>query len=293
MTERYVASVTVPTNASALNDELVTAVNPYVHSVQWEASDAAVPPGTRLNGSVPWWYNGDVLRLRLEPFTEGLPVADADQVRFVLPSEDEDAILIHFEGMTTDPNGGEQAYPATTARSASSPAGLTIAGNRILKDGQGISVSLDSSTGDLLITLDSGTAGTLFQEFTDAMDGFSSPTSTQTANTKMHIEFAVTMGAGRGLSHKPDYIHTIHYRGNSTNTSRVMLRPGLSDRNRMIPTYINASPYIQTGKNRDLAETSEIMIDPGSKTVMVQPYRNIQVPPLLARDGSELNWYGS
>lgn len=293
VTECYEAPVTVPSNAAALSSELVFAVNPYVVSVLWETAATGHPPGTRLNGSVPWWYNGDVLRLRLSPFRIGLPAGDADQVRFVLPSEDADAVLIRFEGMTTDPNGGVPTSPPGTVRSATNPASVTITGERILKDGQGISVALDSLTGDLLITLNSGTAGTLFQEFTDAMSAFGAPTADQTNNTRMHIQFAVVVGAGRGASHKPDYVHTVHYRGNATNSSRIMQRPGLSDRSRMIPTYVGDSPYVQTGRNRDLARTSEVMVDPGSRTVFIQPYRNMLLPPMLVRDGSELNWYGS
>ena len=292
ITERYEALAEVPSNSASLTDDLATTVNPYVNNVVWEAADAAAPPGSRLNGAAPWWYNGDVLRIKLAPFQVGLPAGDADQVRFVLPAEDDDAVLIRFEGMTTDPNGGEATDPVVTARSATTdPVGITVVGNRILKDGQGVTVALDGSTGDLLVTFDSGASGTLLQEFTDAMSGFGAPTTTEAQNTRMHIQFGVVMGSGRGLSHKPDYIHTVHFRGNATNSSRVMLRPGLSDRNRMIPTYVGASPYVQTGKNRDKATTSEVMVDPGSKTIFTQPYRNMLLPPLLARDGADLNWY--
>ena len=35
----------------------------------------------------------------------------------------------------------------------------------------------------------------------------------------------------------------------------------------------------------------EVMFDPGSKTVYVAPYREVQIPQLLARNGAELNWY--
>jgi hypothetical protein len=216
-----------------------------------------------------------------------MPAADSDQVRFILPAEDEDAVLIHFEGMTTDPNGGQPSnQPFTTAPTATNP-NLSINGEYILKDGQGITVTEDSATGDLLIEFDSGTVDTYLDEFDDALP---SPTEDIAQNTVMHIEFAVIYGAGRGLSHKPDYIHTAHYRGDPTNSSRVMLRAGLSDRNRMIPTYLNDSPHIQTGNQRNLSRTSEIMIDPGSKTAYVAPYRNMLLPPLVARDGSQLNW---
>ncbi|HEY8096847.1 MAG TPA: hypothetical protein VIE65_12260, partial [Methylobacter sp.] len=289
-TERFEVPVAVPTNATALTASLQVAVNPYTIDARWETAAPGHPPGTRLNGIVQWWFNGDSIRLRIAPFQAGLAASDIDQVRFVLPTEDPDAVLIHFEGMTTDPNGGMPSNsPFFTSPTATNPAITTTAPNRILKDGLGISVSLDSLTGDLIITLNSGTSGSLFAEFTDAVPTPASPLLS--TNTVMHIEFAVTYGAGRGLSHKPEYIHTTHYRGSPTNSSKVMLRPGLSDRNRMIPTYINESPYVQTGKNRNLSRTSEVMLDPGSKTIYVAPYRNVLIPPLLARDGSQLNWY--
>ncbi len=288
MVERYEVPVQVPTNASALNSTLQIAIAPYTIDVRWTSGSPSHPPGFRLNGGVSWWFNGDVIKVSLSSFQAGLPVTDAGQVRFVTPTEDPDAVIVRFEGMTTDPNGGEPSgQPFSTAPSASNPAGITVTGERILKDGQGISVAVDSS-GNLEITLDSGTADALFQEFTDAVP---TPVTQDLANkTVMHVSFAVVYGPGRGLSHKPDYVHTVHYRGDPTNSSRILLRPGLSDRNRMVPTYLSHSPYVQTGKERDLATTSEVMVDPGSKTVYVAPYRNVLLPPLMVRDGSELNW---
>lgn len=287
VTERYDVPVQVPSNSTALNASIQVAVSPYTVDVQWIAGSPSHPPGFRLNGSVSWWFNGDKIRVNIAPFQAGLPFTDAGQVRFVTPSEDADAVLIHFEGMTTDPNGGVPSNaPFTTVPSATNP-NVTVVGNRILKHGQGINVTFDSS-GNMEIELDSGTVDSLFQEFTDAVP---TPITQDLANkTVMHVSFAVITGAGRGLSHKPDYVHTVHYRGDPTNSSKVMLRPGLSDRSRMIPTYLPHSPQVQTGRNRDLSRTSEVMIDPGSKTVWAAPYRNVLVPPLLVRDGSKLNW---
>jgi hypothetical protein len=291
ITERFNVAVQVPLNSSSLGDSLEVAVNPYVVNAEWLTAASGHPAGSRLNGTVSWWYNGDRIRIHLSDFQEGMPAGDSDQVRFVLPSEDEDAVLVHFEGMTTDPNGGEpSAQPFTTAPSATNPdLGAPTLGNRILKHGQGIDVSLDVS-GNLVILLDSGTAGDPFQEFDDTFPPVGPASQADASRTLMHVSFAVVYGAGRGLSHKPDYIHTVHYRGNPTNSSKALLRPGLSDKNRMVPIYLNESPRIQTGKNRDLARTSEVMVDPGSKTVWAAPYRNVLVPELLMRDGSELNW---
>lgn len=288
VTERVSVPVQVPANTTALDTSMQVAVAPYTVDVQWIEAPPGHPPGFRLNGSVPWWWNGDKIRVNIAPFQVGMPAGDADQVRFVLPSEDPDAVLIHFEGMTTDPDGGEPAnQPFPGAPSASNPAGLTISGERILKDGQGVNVSVDSS-GNLEIELLSGTLDTLFQEFTDAVP--TPATSDLAARTVMHVAVTVVYGSGRGLSHKADYVHSVHYRGDPTNSSRVMLRPGLSDRSPMVPTYLPHSPYVQTGHNREIARTSEVMVDPGSKTAYAAPYRNILVTPLLVRDGSELNW---
>jgi hypothetical protein len=67
----------------------------------------------------------------------------------------------------------------------------------------------------------------------------------------------------------------------------------LSDKTRMIPTYVGDSPNVQTGVDRSYARTSEVMIDPGSKTVVVAPYRKIEIPSVVARSGINNNWYGA
>jgi len=293
VTERYDVPVQVPSNSNAIDDSIEVAVSPYTVNVEWTAAAPGRGPGFRLNGSTPWWYVGDQITIGLDEFKVGMPVSDSDQVRFVLPSEDPDAVLIRFEGMTTDPNGGVPTAPPLMTSPTSTNPNLVTLGARILKHGQGLNVSLDGS-GNLVIDIigvfGPNTPGSLLQEFTDAVP---TPPSTDLATkTVMHVQFAVVYGAGRGLSHRPDYVHTVHYRGSPTNSSKVILRPGLSDRNRMIPTYLSDSPYVQTGINRDVAKTSEVMIDPGSKTVYAAPYRNVLVPALLVRDGSQLNWYG-
>jgi hypothetical protein len=294
ITERYNVAAVVPSNSSALSDPLQFTVAPYNIQVLWEATPPIHVPGNRLNGSIPFWWNGDKIRILKSDFVVGLPSADADQIRFVLPDEDPDAVLIHFEGMTTDPNGGAPADPATTVRSATNPnlSGSFPVGNRILKQGQGIDVTLDSITGDLIVEFNSAAADVAFTEFNDALQG--NLVSLDLANgTMMHISVGVVCGAGRGLSHKPEYVHTAQYRGNTANTSRVILRPGFADSNRMIPTYLSGSPLVQTGRNRTYSETSEVMIDPGSKSVYVAPYRNVQIGRLLVRSGNELNWFGA
>lgn len=291
--QRFNCPVQVPTNSTTINSQMQFAVAPYNIQVDWTASPPTHIQGNRLSGGIyPSWWNGDKITLRIANFRTGLPASDADQVRFIKPEEDADAVIIRFEGMTTDPNGGNPLASTPTSPTSSNP-NLTSpvpTGQRILKHGQGLNVLIDSN-GDMVITLQSGTVDTELQEFIDALQGNTSLAYVQ--KVMMHVEFAVLYGAGRGLSHKPDFVHTCHYRGSPTNTSRAILRDGLSDKNRMVPTYLGDSPYVQTGNNRTYARTSDLMIDPGSKSVYIAPYRNVQIPALLCRDGSKLNWYSS
>ena len=295
--QRFNVPVSVPTNAATIGSPQHVAVAPYNITVNWTGYPPSHGPGSRLNtvvgppsGSYPAWWNGDQLTIAVANFRTGLPSADAGQVRFVSPTDDPDCVIVRFEGMTTDPNGGNPS--GTTSPTATHP-NLSIAAPAgtlpILKHGAGIDVSFDAFD-NMVITLQSGTVDTVLSEFVYAMQD--NVLDTYALKLNMHIEFAVAYGAGRGLSHKPDFVHTVQYRGSPTNSSKTMLRGGLSDKNRMIPTYLCDSPYVQTGNNRSLSRTSEVMVDPGSKTVYVAPYRSVLVPPLLCRDGSKLNWYG-
>lgn len=305
VTERYDVAVKVPSDAGAIGDLLTVAVSPYIVTADWTAATKVAGGGSRQVSGIDWWWNGDEITIRLSDFQAGLPTGDADQVRFVLPSEDPDAVIVQFEGMTTDPNGGMTADPGNpdlinldTAPTVSYPtmndggAPYALLGNHILKHGQGLAVSTNVS-GDLVIRFNSGTDSTRLAEFDDAIFGFATPTQALIEALVAHVKFAVVYGAGRGLSHKPKHIHAANWLGSPGNSSKVMTRPGLPTMNRMIPTYLGESPLVQTGRNRNLARTSEIMVDPGSKTVYVAPYRNTLVPKLLVRSGYQLNWYGT
>lgn len=294
VTQRFVIPVVVPNNASNLGDQLSITVPPYTGAITWLAAAPTHPPASRLSGGLyPSWWNGDEIRLNLSAFQTGLPASDLNQVRFVLPTEVDDSVLVRFEGMTTDPNGGDRTAVApgpVTAPTVTDPV-LTnpILGNRILRNGEGITVSLDGS-GNLVIALTSGAIDIEFQEFVDAIQSEIDPGRVQ--NYVMYVEFTVIYGSGRGLSHKPDWIHTVHYRGTPTNVTKTLVRSGLTTVSPMVPTYVVDSPLVQTGNNREYARTSEVMIDSGSKTVYVAPYRMIEIPPLVCRRGNTLNWYG-
>ena len=292
--QRFTVPVVVPSNSASLGTNLEIDVDPYSIGVLWNATPPIHTPGIRLSGGTyQSWWNGDQIAIQLSSFYAGLS-GDTDQVRFMLPSEDPDAVIVNFEGMTTDPNGGSPTLIVPTIASATNPylTAYPTAGKLILKDGQGITVTIDGS-GNLLITLSSDVVDNEFQEFKDALlNVVGGGTPVNAINVVMHVEFTVIYGAGRGLSHKPGYIHTVKYNGN-LNTTKTMVRDGLvPPLTRMIPTYLGDSPYVQVGNDRELSKTSEIMIDPGSKTVIVAPYREILVPQLLCRNGTHENWYG-
>lgn len=288
--QRFTAPVSAPTNAAALNANLTVVTPPYNINVTWDAAAPSHGAGNRNSGTYSTWWNGDRIRISKSTFVAGIPAGDADQVRFVLPTEDIDAVVLRFEGMTTDPAGGLPSNAAVSPTATNPTLTTPIAGQRVLKHGQGLTVSLHAS-GDLLIAFSSGTVDTELQEFIDALQG--STVQAYAQSVVLHVEFAVLYGAGRGLSHRPDFVHAVHYKGSPSNTSRVLLRGGLTDRSLMAPTYLNDSPHVQTGNQRNLARTSEVMVDPGSKTVCVAPYRQIQAPAVMARTGTGLNWYNN
>ncbi len=286
--QRFDVPIVVPDNGSSLLDDLATAVRvaPYDVGIQWIASPPVHIPGNRFTaGGFPSWWNGDQIRVNIADFRTGVSGSDSDQIRFLSPGEAADCVLVRFEGMTTDPNGGVNA-PANAPTVTNPNLPTPVAGNLILRDGEGISVTTDVS-GNLLIELVSGTVDTAFQEFLDAMQSATDPA--YAAGIVMHVELTVAYGAGRGLSHKPDFVHTVQYNGG---IPEVLSREGLSGTaTRMIPTYLGDSPLVQTGNDRQYARTSEVMFDPGSKTVYVAPYRKIVNPALLTRVGDQLNWY--
>lgn len=290
VTQRFNIPVKVPNNASVIGNSLSSPVQvvPYTASITWNAAPPLHGVGNRLvGGTYQSWWNGDQIKVEIAPFRTGVAGSDADQIRFVLPSEDLDSVIVRFEGMTTDPNGG---LPSTTSPSATNPTfGVPTTGKLILKNGNGLVVTTDVD-GSLLITLQSGAVDTQLAEFVDALQGNTAVPFVE--RVVMHVEFTIMYGSGRGLSHKPDWIHTAQWRGSPTNTSKTLLRGGLTDKNRMIPTYVGDSPLVQTGNDRQYSRTSEVMVDPGSKTVHVAPYRFMEIPSLLARNGNSLNWYG-
>ncbi len=278
VTQRFVVPVVVPPN-NTVPQSVTKTVAPYGISALFSVSGQS----TRTYGSGTGWFNGDKIKIPITSFTGS---ADA---RFILPSEIENAVVIRFDGMTTDPNGGTPGATSASATNIESPAFTT----KVIKNGQGAVITLDVE--DLLIELnDGGTAGAAYDPWVDSVGA--APTSAFCNSMSMFIEFSVLYEPGRGLSHRPSYVNTPKILNASVAApNAVMLRQGgVSTTVRpMIPSYLGDSPEIQTGVNRTFAKTAEIMLDPGSKSVQVAPYSSVVIPNLLVRAGNKNNWYGT
>lgn len=101
--------------------------------------------------------------------------------------------------------------------------------------------------------------------------------SAQTSSA-LFITFHVQYGAGRGLSRKPDSVHSLAYLDAATGT--VLRQQGVPANN--IPLSAAWAPLWSKFRSGVFAGsvpvTAESYIDPGSKTVVLSPFRQIALP---------------
>jgi hypothetical protein len=107
---------------------------------------------------------------------------------------------------------------------------------------------------------------------------------------KIYITLHVQYGPGRGLSRRPDSVHSISFL--STSTEVMSQLSGVPANN--IPT--RAAWALLWSQFRDgafrglLPVTAESYVDPGSKTIVLRPYREIELPTKIqVLDGSAVN----
>lgn len=99
------------------------------------------------------------------------------------------------------------------------------------------------------------------------------------AGTKaLFITFHVQYGAGRGLSHRPDCVHGVDYLSAASGT--VLRQRGVPANNTPMssawaPLWSKARTAPFAGS---LPVTAESYVDPGSKTVILSPFRQIGLP---------------
>jgi len=104
-------------------------------------------------------------------------------------------------------------------------------------------------------------------------------------NVALYITFHVQYGKGRGLSHKPDSVHSVAFLSAASGT---MTRQKNIPANN-IPMSTAWAPLWSKFRSDllqgNLPVTAESYIDPGSKTVVLTPFRRIDLPTDINGDG--------
>lgn len=94
----------------------------------------------------------------------------------------------------------------------------------------------------------------------------------------LFVKFHVQYGAGRGLSALPDYVHSVAYLNTSSGT--LLRQKGTQNNNIPISTgYAPLWSKFRSGMYNGMTPVAaESYVDPGSKTVVLTPFRRIALP---------------
>lgn len=108
---------------------------------------------------------------------------------------------------------------------------------------------------------------------------------------KITIELHVQYGPGRGMSRRPDALHSVEY---VSPTNELLLQQPKAVPSSTFPTRVSHpmlwSKYRKTALGSFLPVTAESYVDPGSKTVVLNPLRRVDMPDLFRTlDGTAAN----
>ena len=155
-----------------------------------------------------------------------------------------------------------------------------------------ISLRLDGETADLPSSMYTVTPAipTSSDDLTITLSGtFPQQDDTATKPALLHIKVHAVYGAGRGISRKPDSIHSISYQFPS---SELLIQESGTPANNLGSRIAWAplwSKYRSAVYNNCLPTTAEMYADLGSKTVIATPFRRINFPDVLTIDGDAAN----
>lgn len=114
--------------------------------------------------------------------------------------------------------------------------------------------------------------------------------TTSTATPKLlHITAHAVYGAGRGLSRRPDSLHSVAYLNQSAELLTQTAGVPTNNQTSRIGWAPLWSKYRGTTFNSAVPVTAEVYADLGSKTVVVQPFRRVNFPNLITVDGDGAN----
>jgi hypothetical protein len=174
------------------------------------------------------------------------------------------SILMHFDGTASDPSGTAQNYTGTNY-SASPNTSAGTASN-----GQGFTTNLTNNNKTATLTI---TNSSIWNE---------------TSATKiLWLEFAVLYESGSGLNYLPSYVHRCDFTPQLY--ANQIMRIGVND-SQIKPSPLVNSPYIQTGVQKTVSETAEVMVDSGSKSIYAAPYISTTLPALMVKTAQFLNF---
>ncbi len=107
---------------------------------------------------------------------------------------------------------------------------------------------------------------------------------------RLEVTAHVLYGPGRGMSRRPDVLHSITYLSSGSNIMTQL--SGVPSDN--VPMRVSWAPLWSKFRgqtfNNSLPVTAEAYADPGSRTVILTPYRRIDMPDQIrALDGTAIN----
>lgn len=105
----------------------------------------------------------------------------------------------------------------------------------------------------------------------------------------LHIRVHAVYGAGRGLSRRPDSLHSVSYISPSSDLLTQQWGIPASNKGARVAWAPLWSKYRSAPLNNLLPSTCEIYGDLGSKSLIVSPFRRIDFNPLLTVDGNAAN----
>ena len=166
---------------------------------------------------------------------------------------------------------------------------------RWLNDGVvgALQLRLDGETGDLPSTMYTVTPAVPGpnDDLTITLGGtFPAQLSTTASPRLLHIRAHIVYGAGRGLSRRPDSLHSISYVNPSADLLIQQAGIPLSNKGSRVSWAPLWSKYRSGVFNNALPSTAEMYCDLGSKTVIATPFRRVNFTQgLLTIDGDAAN----
>lgn len=156
-----------------------------------------------------------------------------------------------------------------------------------------VRLRFDGETGDLPTSMYTVTPAIPLpnQDLTITFVGPNFPSQLNTSPTPkiLHIRVHAVYGSGRGLSRRPDSLHSVSYLSPSTDLMTQQSGVPTNNKGTRVAWAPLWSKYRTDTLNGALPVTAEVYADLGSKSLVVTPFRRVDVPSPLTVDGIAAN----